>query len=123
MDTNPQYLQAKPNKDGGPSTPSTPSRTRSLLNLTSSTLFGIYSETGPHEREEISKNNKDFKEALERDRETILQQEEYNRELMLELKHFADVSGRYAKEVEDLKDNLRQCLADLTNKNLHRLND
>ncbi|KAI9795368.1 MAG: hypothetical protein M1833_007216 [Piccolia ochrophora] len=52
-DSNPNYLQTKANKEATSSS-STPSRTRSILNLTSSTLFGIYSSTEPAEKEEIS---------------------------------------------------------------------
>jgi len=48
--TSPNYLDAKTNvADQGSF-----SRTRSILNLTSSTLFGIYSPTGYNEREEPS---------------------------------------------------------------------
>lgn len=50
--TNPNLLDAKNLSPGGADTPSF-SRTRSILNLTSSTLFGIYSPTGYNtEREE-----------------------------------------------------------------------
>jgi hypothetical protein len=51
---NPNHLDAKLNSNGGSETPSSFSRTRSILNLTSSTLFGIYSAGGTHEREELS---------------------------------------------------------------------
>ncbi|KAI9809884.1 MAG: hypothetical protein M1825_000317 [Sarcosagium campestre] len=50
-DANPSYLQPKSSKDG---VSSAPSRTRSIINLTSSTLFGIYSQTGPSDREEAT---------------------------------------------------------------------
>ena len=47
----PTYLQAPNSSMDGTSTPS---RTRSFLNLTSSTLFGIYQPTGYGEREEAT---------------------------------------------------------------------
>lgn len=51
--TSPNHLDAKATGNGGADLASF-SRTRSILNLTSSTLFGIYSPTGYNEREEPS---------------------------------------------------------------------
>lgn len=70
------------------------------------------------ERTTDTKMRKAMEDAMEEDRKTVLEQEEKVNEMALQLRHFADVAGRHAKEVENLKDALRKALNELADKNV-----